>query len=180
MKKPPKGSKPVKAAGGGGVIPGGPMKRAAPAPRVIPGGPMKRAAPAPAAAKVYPGAPMRKPAPHKKPAAKKKPAPRKLAGPGGNCVTAACHALTGHWLDAGDDGLLIPAALETLAVLGLITGYGPADLDDPAPGLILGADLPGPHAVLTVPGGWWWSWGDLYDPAVFPDAVIEEAWAVTW
>jgi hypothetical protein len=45
--------------------------------------------------------------------------------------------------------------------------------------LILGIDLPGPHTVLATPDGWW-SWGELYDPAAFPDAVIEEAWAVEW
>jgi len=46
-------------------------------------------------------------------------------------------------------------------------------------GLILGVDLPGPHTVLATPEGWW-SWGELHDPAEWPDAVIEEAWAVTW
>jgi hypothetical protein len=45
--------------------------------------------------------------------------------------------------------------------------------------LILGVELPGAHTVLAAEG-YWWSWGDLYDPAGFPDAVIEEAWAVTW
>lgn len=46
-------------------------------------------------------------------------------------------------------------------------------------GLILGVDLPGPHTVLATPEGWW-SWGGLYDPACWPDAVIEEAWTVQW
>lgn len=46
-------------------------------------------------------------------------------------------------------------------------------------GLILGVDLPGPHAVLATPDGWW-SWGELHCPCEFPDAVIEEAWAVSW
>ena len=101
--------------------------------------------------------------------------------------------MTGHWLDLdAGDGLLIPDALEALAALGLITGFDPADLEEVMPygplaasicetraGLILGVDLPGPHAVLA-DGGWWWSWGEPYDPAAFPDAVIEEAWAVTW
>ena len=45
--------------------------------------------------------------------------------------------------------------------------------------LILGVELPGSHTVLATPDGWW-SWGDLYDPAAFPDAVIEEAWWVAW
>lgn len=45
--------------------------------------------------------------------------------------------------------------------------------------VILGVDLPGSHTVLATPDGWW-SWGELHDPSGFPDAVIEEAWAVTW
>jgi hypothetical protein len=40
-------------------------------------------------------------------------------------------------------------------------------------------DLPGPHALLD-DGSGWWSWGELYDPACWPDAVIEEAWMLTW
>lgn len=115
-------------------------------------------------------------------AKKAKPAVRKLAAPGESCVIDACYALTGHRLDVdAGDGLFIPDALEMLATLGVITGFGAADLDaEPVPGLILGLDLPGPHAVVTAPGGWWQSWCGLYDPADFPDAVIEEAWAVTW
>ncbi len=49
----------------------------------------------------------------------------------------------------------------------------------PAAGLILGLELPGPHAVLATADGWW-SWGELHDPAEWPDAVVEEAWAVRW
>jgi hypothetical protein len=47
--------------------------------------------------------------------------------------------------------------------------------------LILGLQLPeATHTVLATPGGWW-SWGELYCPwCEFPDAVVEEAWAVTW
>lgn len=46
--------------------------------------------------------------------------------------------------------------------------------------LILGVDLPGPHTVLATPEGWW-SWGELHCPwCDFPDAVIEEAWEVSW
>lgn len=48
-------------------------------------------------------------------------------------------------------------------------------------GLILGLDLPeGPHAVLDDGRCQWWSWGEPYDPAAFPGAVIEEAWTVRW
>ena len=51
--------------------------------------------------------------------------------------------------------------------------------DWPTP-VLLGLELPeGPHAVLATADGWW-SWGGLYDPAAFPGAVVEEAWAVTW
>lgn len=46
-------------------------------------------------------------------------------------------------------------------------------------GLILGVDLPGQHAVLATPEGWW-SWGELWCPCEFPDAVIDGAWAVEW
>lgn len=42
--------------------------------------------------------------------------------------------------------------------------------------LILGVDVPGPHAVLATADGWW-SWGKLYDP--WP-CRVEEAWAVSW
>jgi hypothetical protein len=46
--------------------------------------------------------------------------------------------------------------------------------------LVLGLGVPaGPHAVLD-DGRAWWSWGEPYDPAAFPGAVVEEAWAVTW
>lgn len=48
-----------------------------------------------------------------------------------------------------------------------------------AASLILGLELPGPHAVCQQDGQWW-TWGEPYDPDCFPDAVIEEAWAVTW
>jgi len=42
--------------------------------------------------------------------------------------------------------------------------------------LILGVDVPGPHAVLATADGWW-SWGELWSP--WP-ARVEEAWAVSW
>ena len=55
--------------------------------------------------------------------------------------------------------------------------FTPADPDQDGD-LILGVDLPGSHAVLATADGWW-SWGELYCPCEFPDAVIEEAWAVS-
>ncbi len=48
------------------------------------------------------------------------------------------------------------------------------------PGLILGVTLPEPHALAVKPDGTWWSWGEPFDPAAWPDLVIDEAWAVTW
>lgn len=47
------------------------------------------------------------------------------------------------------------------------------------PSLLLGVDLPGPHAVCPA-AGLWSSWGGWHDPARWPDAVIEEAWQVIW
>lgn len=46
--------------------------------------------------------------------------------------------------------------------------------------VILGLELPGAHAVTVGSDGRWLSWGGCYDPADWPDAVIEEAWAVAW
>ncbi len=43
-------------------------------------------------------------------------------------------------------------------------------------GLVLHVDVPGPHAVLATPGGWW-SWGELWSP--WP-CRVEAAWAVSW
>lgn len=90
----------------------------------------------------------------------------------------------------GDDeaGAAIPAVLEAAAAGGL-AGYRARF--EPVPvtwriftgralPLLLGADLPGPHAVYATPQGWW-SWGELYCPwCEFPDAVVDEAWAVSW
>jgi len=182
VRKPP--AKPV-PPGGGGYRQPAPGKKPAPKPVHPAAGGYRQ--PPPAAKAVPPGGGYQKPAP------KKKPKPRRLAAPGENCVLDACYALTGCRPDLdGEDGVLIPDALEMLAALGLITGFEEVMPCDPEwllavsdgpratrAGLILGVDLPGPHAVLAVPGGWH-SWGELYDPAAFPDAVIEEAWAVTW
>jgi len=50
----------------------------------------------------------------------------------------------------------------------------------PGIGLILGVTLPEPHAVAVTPDGGWWSWGEPFNPAAWPDLTIEETWAVTW
>lgn len=84
--------------------------------------------------------------------------------------------------DGPDEGAAIGETLTAAAWDGLAgtapASYGPVGLDDPA-AVILGLDLPGPHAVCA-DGDTWWSWGEPHDPARWPGAVIEEAWAVTW
>lgn len=104
-----------------------------------------------------------------------------------------------YWLTADDpdEGASIAEALEAAAEFGLagrVPRYGLAaasaagerataslwlPTERSALSLILGVELPGPHTVLATPDGWH-SWGELYDPAAFSGAVIEEAWAVTW
>ena len=88
-----------------------------------------------------------------------------------------------HTADGPDAGASIVATLNAAAVYGL-AGVRPASFryENPItgyPALILGVGLPGPHTVLATPDGWW-SWGELHDPAAFPDAVVEEAWWVAW
>ena len=46
-----------------------------------------------------------------------------------------------------------------------------------APRLILGVALPEPHAI-AVTGGTWWSWGEPFNPAEWPELVVEEAWTL--
>ena len=77
-------------------------------------------------------------------------------------------------------------ALDNLEPLVLSLGHGHRSRDlsvgfqGPSHVLILGLVLPdGPHAVCD-DGAAWWSWGQPYDPADFPAAVIEEAWEVWW
>jgi hypothetical protein len=85
--------------------------------------------------------------------------------------------------DSADAGASIVATLDAAYVFGLggvrPLGFGLAEPDAPGP-LVLGVDLPGRHSVLALPDGSWLTWGVRYPPAHFPDAVIEEAWAVTW
>ena len=86
----------------------------------------------------------------------------------------------------GDDdrGMPVRAALEAAGEHGLagirLARFEPADLEVESDStLILGVELPGQHTVLATADGWW-SWGWLWDPSEFRDAVIDEAWAVTW
>jgi len=89
-----------------------------------------------------------------------------------------------YWATAStpDEGASLLVTLEAAMASGLagvkLRSFSPAA--DLASGAILGVDLPGPHTVLATPEGWW-SWGELHCPwCDFPDAVIEEAWEVTW
>ena len=125
-----------------------------------------------------------------KTAAKKTVAKARSLSPGDvGCCTA--EAVAQYWRLAGvpfgDADMLglfreagghpdrgIPVA-EMLDASGL--AFAPADLDATG-GLILGVDLPGPHAVLVTADGWW-SWGQLWCPCEFPDAVVEEAWVIS-
>jgi hypothetical protein len=84
-----------------------------------------------------------------------------------------------------DKGVPILTLLEAASESGLAgfrPSFEPADLgevNDGGRSLILAAELPGPHAVVATDEGWW-SWGGLWCPCEFPDAVVESAWAVTW
>lgn len=111
-------------------------------------------------------------------------------------VTGA-DALRLHRLAGADDdrGAPVPAMLEAASAFGL-AGFRPRITQGErdfaallAPGradgrqlnatsLILSLDQPS-HAVLATPEGWW-SWGELWCPCEFPDAVIDGAWLVSW
>jgi hypothetical protein len=84
--------------------------------------------------------------------------------------------------DGPDAAASVWRTLEAAYVHGLggvrPVGFAPVSMDDPA-AVILGLDLPeAPHTVTLDPSGGVWSWGGLYD--LTGEAVIEEAWAVTW
>ena len=82
----------------------------------------------------------------------------------------------GRDLDTGSPASPAPGRAFTL----MAPSDGALSVELPACPLILGVDLPGPHAVLATPEGWW-SWGELYCPwCEFPDAVIDGAWAIEW
>ncbi len=98
-------------------------------------------------------------------------------------------ALYRHTADSPDTGASIWRTLEAAMAFGL-AGVRPAtfQLLGPEVGIelphsnsacILGLDLPeGPHAVTLDASGAVWSWGALHE--MTPEAVVEEAWAVTW
>jgi hypothetical protein len=97
-------------------------------------------------------------------------------------------ALYWHTASDPDAGASILATLVAAWRFGL-GGIRPAWYMEAATGelltastapLILGLQLPeGPHTVLAEDGRWW-SWGEPWCPCDFPDAVVEEAWAVEW
>jgi hypothetical protein len=97
----------------------------------------------------------------------------------------ALYKLTAEYPDAGAS---ILATLDAAYAFGLAgvrpVSFEAVDLEGIyvtkfQQSLILGLELPGPHTVCQQDGQWW-TWGEPYDPCCFPDAVIEEAWAVTW
>lgn len=139
-------------------------------------------------------------APVKKTAAQARTAHARALSPGGvSCCSAlavAASARLSGWPVADEDVLdlyrltadshsaapSILATLDAAYVFGLAgvrpVSFEPVDLDDPA-AVILGLDLPeAPHAVTLDPSGAVWSWDALYD--LTSEAVVEEAWLVTW
>ena len=192
-KKPVRPVPPVRAAGGGGY-------QAPPAPA-------RKPPPRPAARAPGGGGYQQPPAAKKKTVKRKLALGEAVACCAAEALAASLRlagwpvtdadVLALYELTAGDEdeGATILATLEAAAEHGL-AGIRPiAWTGDRAPGpfappacslahcqptaLILGADLPGPHA-LCDDGAAWWSWGRPYGPAAFPGVVIEEAWVITW
>lgn len=82
-------------------------------------------------------------------------------------------------LDGAQDGPA-PRAAGGLGYPGRLRGgYRPDGHLGDRDLLIIGVELPGPHTLLAA-NGRLWSWGEPFDPAAWPDAVIEEAWAISW
>ena len=150
-------------------------------------------------------APAKKPAAKKKPVKRKLALGESIACCAAEALAASLRlagapvsdedvlALYWHTADDADAGASVWATLEAAYEFGLAgirplsfrevvpsePGYWPSLGHKTRAGLILGGDLPGPHALYD-DGAAWWSWGQPWDPADFPLAVIEEAWQVTW
>lgn len=106
----------------------------------------------------------------------------RLAGwPVGNADVLELYKLTADSPDAGASVLATLDAAYTFGLAGVRpVSFARVDLEDPRPrARILGLELPGPHTVLEQDGQWW-TWGEPWSPLEFPDAVLEEAWAVVW
>lgn len=109
----------------------------------------------------------------------------RLAGwPVGGDDVLALHEAAGGTRDAG---VPILAALRAARAHGLAgvrpSSFAAVDIAGRImyrAGQILGLELPGPHYVVQAGDGCWISWGEHYDPAEFPGAVVEECWEVAW
>jgi hypothetical protein len=101
---------------------------------------------------------------------------------GGSVADDAVLALYAATAADPDEGQSLRAALRAAcrrSLGGYYPAFEPVAVTDPR-AVLLGTDLPGPHAVCVGTDGCWWSWGQDHDPAEWPGAVILEAWAVTW
>lgn len=105
---------------------------------------------------------------------------------GGSVSDSAVLAL--HRAAGGSEtvAVSIGAALAAASEAGLAGArplwFGPvAGYRDRVP-VILGLDGQAqPHAVCAEPGGnAWWTWGERREAFCWPEAFIEEAWAVAW
>jgi hypothetical protein len=92
-----------------------------------------------------------------------------------DCCVAEALAVFGIPFEQ-DEPVFIADALT--ASYPVFTERSPLDLLSPAAGLILGVALPEPHAVAVDLNGIWWSWGEPFNPAEWPELVIEEVWAL--
>lgn len=96
--------------------------------------------------------------------------------------------LTLYWRTAADpdEGASILDTLRAAHECGIgghfPAGWRPARGLDLERSVLLDLDLtPVPHVVAAAPDATWWSWGEPYSPDDFAaDAVIAEAWAVSW
>lgn len=82
-----------------------------------------------------------------------------------------------YWRTASDpdSGATI---LDTLLAAGYSRPVPHAAPHDTGSALILGVELPGPHAIAVTPDGTWWSWGEPFNARDWPELIIEEAWCL--
>ncbi len=91
---------------------------------------------------------------------------------------SAGQTLALYWMTAGDPDA--GASIEDTLQAAGCPACGWPDGVTPAAGasLILGVHLAEPHAIAVTPDGTWWSWGEPFDPAAWPELVVEEAWCL--